>query len=467
MSYRTLAWLPVLAIAWAVGCGREPVTEESSRAEAALLGDLPHLAETRHEGLRAELSRLVDERATPRLLEADDRGELNRLAAEANARSSADHTPDAPPTNRAGSDARGPSPKNGSLLSTLFVLGEFDAMQSGLEELYPLDRFAFTALEVKNAAAFRRQHDSVRTRFRAVLAHPDERLLVDHSQGLMADVSLVDVFEACNRLEALVAAEHLADDRPDEAVEPLLAMFRATAILSTRRHVVPRLGAANQRAEAIRVMEAIAQHPAADRDVLLALREIVAGQLAHWPPDADAWIGDRAMGLHTYEVVRDGRVLSLLSQSEIDKMQRDESLEEFALAVTENVDEDESFYLDSMRRIIAACDQPYFERKDVLDEVRHELNSRRDTSLFPTVAAMLLLEDIDRGHRLQARDRALCEAWLLALSAATGEPLPPLKANPETGERYDVRQSAAFVVVEGVNVGAEEYRPVFVPRRSE
>ncbi len=466
MSHRAWPWLAILAVVVGMGC-RHEITEETSRAEAALLGDLPHLAQTKHEGLREELSRLVAERATPRLLELDDRSELNRLAAEGGAGSSADGGPDAPEANRAASDAQQQSPKNHSLLATLFVSGEFDEIQSGLEELYPPDRFAFTALELKNAAAFRRQHDNVRTRFRAVLARPDHRLLVDHSQGLMADVSLVDVFEVCNRLEALVAAEHLADDRPEEAVEPLLAMFRATAILSTRRHVVPRLGAAQLRAEAIRVMEAIAQHPATSRDVLLALREIVAGQLAHWPPDADAWIGDRAMGLHTYEVVRDGRILSLLTQSEIDKMQRDESLEEFATTVTDNVDEDESFYLTSMRRIIAACDEPYFQRKEVLQEVRHELNARRDTSLYPTVAAMLLMEDIERGHRLQARDRALCEAWLLALSAATGESLPPLKVNPEAGEPYVIREEATLVLVEGVNVGAEEYRPVIVPRRSE
>ena len=228
-------------------------------------------------------------------------------------------------------------------------------------------------------------------------------------------------------------------------------MFRVDALLADLKHVAARLTAARLRGETLRVAEAVAGHPQATPELLRLLQQLVAEQLTQWPPDADAWIGDRAMGLHAYEMVRDGQLLNLLTVEEIRKLGKQQEIGSFTQAVTHSLDQDELFYLQSMRSIIESCSEPYYRRQSAIAEFAAHLDQLRDTPRFPLFAAQVLLVNLDRGLRLQALDRARCEAFSLVLSAAAGATVTPSPVNPFTGKPFDLVSGEDTVEVRGID----------------
>jgi hypothetical protein len=73
-----------------------------------------------------------------------------------------------------------------------------------------------------------------------------------------------------------------------------------------------------------------------------------------------------------------------------------------------------------------------------------------------------LLIGIDEAMRHQARDRAACEGWLIALSLATGTEPPALERNPQTGRAYEVEQEQQRVIVCNARAG-EPDEAIIVP----
>jgi hypothetical protein len=77
------------------------------------------------------------------------------------------------------------------------------------------------------------------------------------------------------------------------------------------------------------------------------------------------------------------------------------------------------------------------------------LQQVRNAPQFPLVAGRLLLVDMEKGHALQARDRACCEAWALGLAGASGREPPPYKVSPLWGGKYEVDRGDRLVKVWG------------------
>ena len=249
-------------------------------------------------------------------------------------------------------------------------------------------------------------------------------------------------------------------------------MFRVDTLLADLKHVASRLTAARLRGETLRVAEAVAGHPRANPELLHQLHQLICDQLSPWPPDANAWIGDRAMGLHAYEMVRDGQLLNLLTRDEIRLLGKQQDINSFVQTVTRSLDQDELFYLQSMRSIIESCSEPYYHRQPTIDAIATNLNQLRDTPHFPLFAAQVLLLDrepgrrlqaLDQGLRLQALDRARCEAFALALSAATGTTVTPLPVNPVTGKPFELISREEQVEVRAID-GEEDGESFKIPR---
>ena len=106
-----------------------------------------------------------------------------------------------------------------------------------------------------------------------------------------------------------------------------------------------------------------------------------------------AWIGDRAQGLHTYELIRDGYLTSLLSRSELALLNEDRQFNAFLRATTENVDADELFYLRTMRRIIQECAQPFFHRKLTLQQLEEDLCLGQKRGIFGAKIQRVILAE--------------------------------------------------------------------------
>ena len=126
------------------------------------------------------------------------------------------------------------------------------------------------------------------------------------------------------------------------------------------------------------------------------------------------------------------------------------------------IDQDELYYLQTIRQHIEASREPYYLRQGTLVQLSEQLNQMRlsqDRSQYPILAAALFLPGLEEAHEAMARDRARCEAYALALAEATGKPCPEYSVNPHHGRPYEVVRQSQRVVV---NLGEPDERDVVI-----
>ncbi len=393
--------LVVLALG---GCDKSGSSKRPGPLLVQQCGELPGLRAAADVELRDELARIVEEGGTPAQLERPP------LAAEENV---------------------------AMVLVDLFPTGKIGSIRGKSDKIFPPGKFELSPSRLQKAKAFLKRYDKQRLRVRDALELKQCDFGIRFSHGSFADWTFIDVIWIVARLEAFAAAESLAADQPAPAIESLECMLRWASCLAAEMHVVTRLEAAFIRTEAFSVLQAIAINERTDDSHLEQLYAMVEKYLREWPDDADAWIGDRAVGMHTYEVVRAGHMGQLLTAGEMQAFGREGGLKNNLAAAEQGVDQDELYYLNTMRKVIESCARPYHERTGLFESVFQDLHNRRNSDDFPLVAARLLLRDIRKGHQIQTQDRANAEAWLLALALAVGRPMPSGQTNPLTGERYE------------------------------
>ena len=395
---RYLFLLTVIGSLAAGGCG------SSAEAEAEAIGDLARSWETTNAELHDELTRIQAEGGTPELLNESDVPSNDNVAVE---------------------------------LLGLFTDHKLSAIRERADNLFPAKRFAFNPVQLSQAVAFRMRYEKQLKTARAALERPLCDFGIQFMAGHLAEMEFVDTVHLCANLEAFQAADALFGEKPqpDDAVKAFWNMLRLATCLGAEKHPVARLEAAYVRTKAFAVIQAIVKHEKVGQEHLELLEQIVRTELESWPDDADAWIGERALGLHAYEMVRRGLARELLLEEDVARFHKEGILADFSETAKQNVDQDELFYVQAMRKIIEDCGQPYYLRKEI-EEMRADMHSRRSTSAFPLVASRLLLLDVPEAQVTIAQDRANWEAWALALSLATGRPTPDYKINPLTGRPY-------------------------------
>lgn len=416
--------LLIVPLSCGVACNKE---EQSIKTppDVAMYATLPGLSSTHNAELQAELARLIAEDATP----------LQLMPMPVEPRIEA-------------------TPDDRSAVSRLDVIFPPNFRESGrehLDKVWPAEGFDFTPATLHVVAALTKRYQSKREKYETLVSEAHFQLPVNHTLGLSADTSYVDAIEIGHRLEGLYAAGVLAAGRPDAAIEPLRLMLRVSESLANEKSLVSRGAGATRRGEALQVLEGIAKHPAATFSVHRQLKMMLDQQLQRWPSDAAAWVGDRAQGMHTYELIRSGYLLSLLSYDEIREYRDEIGIDKLALVVAKNIDEDELFYLRTMRDVVAACEKPHYERAAVFRQIEANLELMRGSDNYPFVADQMLLLQLDQGSRLMALDRARCEAWALALRIACGDQPTDKITNPLTGNEFFVDVTDGQVVVDAVD----------------
>ena len=401
-------------------CGICASCEKSKDVEQVELDSLPYLQETHHPELRAELARLEAERTTPRLLDASQPGQgttedrAQRLLEE---------------------------------LNQICPMQDLRLTVQRVERIYPADEFRFGPVNLENAREINRLYGAQLDLYRKVFHRDDFQFSVSLSNGLLANLDVLDHAMFAHRLEALSAADLLAAGEPGAALLTVRNMLLIDKQLAAVPNVSARRAAARLRGEAFAVAAALVQHPRWSQALCGELRQTLEAQLLDWTADRVAWVGDRALGLHAYELVRDGQLMNILTAEEIAKLQGERNLDTFDQAVRLSLDDDEWFYLSTMRRVIASCSKSYYKRSAVFDETKRELDRLLDTPRYPLFAANVLLPNLEAVHREQAIDRARCEAWVIALRAVAGLTVDSQVPNPVTGETYNVTRDADTVIV--------------------
>ncbi len=398
----------------------------------AQFGGLPYLSATRDPQLADELARIIEEGGTPeQLTPAEDDESV------------------------------------GAVLGRLFPEDRLRTLVARSDELAPPREFRFDPTRLQHAIAFRRKYDRERLEARQALKRPQRPLGIRFVAGFAADTSVIDVVRLCVRLEAFHAAELLAEDDLDGAMGAVGQMLAMAHSLGAEKHVDARLHAAYLRAEAAAVVQAMVTHVGVTREHVQALLQIVQEQLHTWPDDANAWIGERAIGLHAYELVRKGALLVLLTEEEIEEFRREGDLRVIAAAARRNADRDQLYYLETMRAVIRACEKPHHTRLPLFDSIHLELDQRWGSPEYPLVAGRLLLKDLAAAHAIQALDRATWEAWALALAAAIGQSVPQ-PINPLSGAPYELTHEDTLIVVSSIGAGRDADRlRVYVPDLTE
>ena len=407
--------------------GEPPVNTSTDMAQYALL---PGLKNTHHEQLQEELARLLAEQATP--LQLTDGRSVSRLN-----QPQVEPVPDA-------SSAK-------SRLDVIFPANFRDSTRERLGKVWPVEGFEFTPATLHVVSTLTDRYRIKREQYEQEVSAVDFLLPVDHSLGLAADTGYLDAIELGHRLEGLYAARLLAGGDPQAAIQPLRLMLRVSELLAQEKSVTSRSAGAVRRNEALQVLEGIARHPAATPSVHRQLEMLLAQQLERWPADADAWIGDRAQGLHTYELVRGGYLLSLLTYDELREFRDEVGVEKLAEVVALNVDQDELFYLRTMRDLVDACRKPHYERDKMFRQIESNLELLRERDSYPFIADQLLLLELQQGSRLMALDRARVEAWALALRIASKKSPLESTINPLTGDQFFIDVTETQIVVDAID----------------
>lgn len=421
------------------GCGLSADEGPKSVADARSYAHLPGLSRSPHQGLQAELARLRDERMAPADLAANRKSPNSEVMVAVR-------------PNELGVQA--------SLREAWPALSR-GMHHEQIERIDPDRDWRLGPVEHEQLRDFVAKTTKQRERFQAAIIKANDGFELDPASGPLVELEFLEPLELGCRAQGLVAVHQLHEGDDLAALESCSLLFAAAERLAHERHIPCRLLAVSIRADALRLLQLMLHHEGLDRDVIGQARQIVSQTLSRWPHDGHAWIGDRASGLIAYEMVRDGHFLSLVDREELAQLEEQNLVRTTARAVMKGVDEDQHFYLIALRRVIASCDRPYYERKVELARIRRDLEARESTDRYPLVAAKLL-EDFELVHQRQAEDLARCRAWHAALSLAMGQqPTERDLLNPLTGKSFDVR-----VAESSISVLAERDEPIEVPQFS-
>ncbi len=421
-----------MLLASGAGCSKGPSAETKATEEAKAFGALPGLKATPDGALQDELARVINEGGTPELL------------------------------------AAGRTPDELNVAAGLVAL--FDGIdrkrlaliRAESDALFPEGPFTLDPVQREKAIRFCQRYEKEQIGSRLALERPECRFPIAYEAGPADEMAFLDTVWICARLEAFRAAEALSALDVDEAVEALKYMLRLAEYLAAEPHPITRLEAAFLRMEALLVLQAIVGAERFDRSHALMIHEWLSGQLATWPDDALAWIGDRSQGMVIYEAVRGERLKGFLTEEEQEQLKETGGLSAFMDAAIRDVNSDELYYLVAMRKIIESCETPYHTRAEDFEELRRDLHERRNNSDFPLVAGRFLLLDAEKGHVIQARDRANCEGWVLALALACGERTPKFGNNPLTGRPYRMERDGKTILVFDIGTGVDGDNPPWV-----
>lgn len=319
-----------------------------------------------------------------------------------------------------------------------------------------LDRWNPLALE--KALQFRATHAQAQQNIAQAIATTSTPLNLPLGGGaklaaVCADAALVDV-----RLECISAADAVSRGDVDQALAAIRRAFDVVELLAAEPHVVTRLTAVEARRDVLGAVQRLVDSRVITAVQLAQLERILSQELARWPDDGDVWIGDRANGLQTYEMIRRGQLLAVLTDDELHALASEMNSTLFAVAVAKNVDRDETYYLQAMRRYIELSHKPYYERMATLDALQADFAALASSPDYPIIADRLLLAGLAQGQRQQAADLALVRAWSMALAVACGQSLPPPAVNPLTGQNYNVQIAKDRVVVAGIDPLQPEFR---------
>ncbi len=409
-------WI-IIATCFHAGCGSGEVTVNELVMSAA---KLEKTKQSTHLLLQDELRRLSTDRALPEQIDAGRVGGTlhpDSLAAK---------------------------------IDELLDDAQTERILKRMPDFFPGGKQTLNAVTLESAAGFLKFYQKPHTAARKALDGPQSSFEWSAVDGWFADTRFTDRATALCGLELIAGIDATTRGEKQSCIAALSYSGRIIRLLAEDDHLTSRLAAADLRNKWLQLVAVTVSQAGTNRLHLQQVYELVMRQMSQWPDESRAWIADRAVGLQTYEMVRQGHYLSLLSKEEVDSLEADGMHLIRARAIQRYVDEDQVFYLDIMRRLIDLQRFPYYQRKRVLDDLENQILGAKDMEKYPQIAAELLLPHTLRAMKMLADDRARCEAWALALASALDVPAPEYLVNPTTGFNYVIEANDTQVQVHGL-----------------
>ncbi|HBT76733.1 MAG TPA: hypothetical protein DEB39_07360 [Planctomycetaceae bacterium] len=456
---------------------------------------------SRHAALIGEVSRVLQENATP----ADLFLEIPRPETSASKRDDAtDSDTREGASGSADQDTVDPDDRNIAVqLRKHFAAFEKNRQDfDQLEGARPLGAWRIMPATLKQVAPVLERLRPQRELIRQVL-NDDKAFFgldfVNVKRSPTPDPRTPDMFRDYVLLEEFAVARALENKDMREATESLRHIFRIARLASFAKNMPVRFAAIEARLKGLNILQTLVGEPSFDAENRGLLRESFHRTLANWPSDSLAWVGERAHGMQVFDAIRVDGILPeppltgdalkdrkkwrgrnkapmLVSQEEI--LQRME-LSVFSprdldvlnsrgiiLEVNDNlyrtIDPDEVFFLKWMRLIIGESEKPYYKQRETLELLVGELNAKQDREDEPYISDLLLRSAPGVARQLAA-DRAQFEAFFIALAIAEssekGENEAANRFNPLTGGTYTVNRTARNVIVKFHN----DLEPFIVP----
>jgi hypothetical protein len=270
-------------------------------------------------------------------------------------------------------------------------------------------------------------------------------------EGALFAGHFVPCIESALKLELTTTGLCLRRSQWTETLRGFDRVWRSIEILASQPHLESRVLAAKLRAPSLRLLEAMLASPECEASEVRRFRDLMAQCLTDWPDDNLVWRGERARAMHFFEMIRDGQVLSLANDELTEAIDDHGGAKDFGLWLHAHVDADELYYLVNMRRVIAFCDFPFYERNSLLRDLEADLQRRAKSDDDPILSRLMLLGDIEPAMRWQASDRLHCEAMLIALENALGDVKDSvsLRNSPLTGRAYRITTLQRLIRVDG------------------
>lgn len=398
MDGRTLArrtWLAQTALTLLSTIGCRSKTERS-----ASIIDLPGLQASEDPSLRAELARLRAEQGLPRDLDAEVTSTLHEWE---------------------------------QLLATRTA----ESLNRRWEKRYAP---SWPRLEVPDLASAEQlviDHHASVSQFEAWLTENRDRRYISVESLPASDLGFVEQSLAFTHLEALRSSVALSNGNSLEANRVLTILGTLARSLAGQNSVAARLTACRVRQVAFRLIQHVLNLPNLARETALEILQRVGVWQTALPAERDVWVADRARGLLVFELVRKGRLPSLLADEDLAQLDRDGGLNRLLARTQQQVDRDQRAYLEIMRELIQASDQPYYQNRSLYLKLEKRLES---TSQPTWVGHTLLLPNLGNELKMLAEDRVRLEAWKYLLGQLLNEPtVAPL--SELTGQPMQLAQS--------------------------
>lgn len=265
---------------------------------------------------------------------------------------------------------------------------------------------------------------------------------VGHQYGFFARMRYLDDAKQAALLLRLRAAHHGATDQGTAALADLSRSLKVIHWLSQVRRVESRVLAATLRSDTLRQAAELIEEGTLRRFESGQLYGVLRDHLSDWPPDSRMLVGERATVLHSYEAIRAGMLDKLITLDEREQLEEAGHLDRLRAASHAMIDDDESAYLTMMERLVGVADESHAAKQESLGLALSDLSQR--PSLF---ARSLFIDDLPDAIWFASADRAMTEAWTIALATAAQLPVPPFSESPLNGRPYEVESDEQRVTV--------------------